>query len=33
MAGNTRYQGSVNGRRIEGTATSGAVSSRWIATR
>ncbi|HEY9447337.1 MAG TPA: class I SAM-dependent methyltransferase [Burkholderiales bacterium] len=31
-AGNTRYQGTVNGRRIEGTATSGGMSSHWIAT-
>lgn len=33
MAGNTRFQGKVNGRRIEGTATSGGSSSKWTATR
>ena len=31
--GNTRYQGKVNGRTIEGTATTGGQSQKWTATR
>ncbi len=32
-AGNTKYEGRVNGNRIEGTATSGSGKTPWTATR